>query len=36
MTDPVQMTKLRQGEREEGQKQEHKHLKHQKDPRCLE
>src|SRR5438105_2138924 len=35
MTDPVQMTKLRQGEREEGQKQEHKHLKHQKDSRCL-
>jgi len=32
---PVQMTQLCQEEHEEGQKQEHKHMKRHKDPRCL-
>ncbi len=35
MMGPVQMTQLCQEEHEEGQKQEHKHMKHHKDPRCL-
>jgi hypothetical protein len=36
MTGPGQMTKLYQVEYEEGQKQEHKHVKHHKDPSLLE
>jgi hypothetical protein len=35
MMGPVQMTKLPQEEHEEGQKQEHKHMKYHKDPRRL-
>jgi hypothetical protein len=35
MTGSVQMTKLSQVHHEEGQKQEQKHMKYQKDSRCL-
>ena len=35
MMGPVQMTTLCQEEHEEGQKQEHKYMKHHKDPRSL-
>jgi hypothetical protein len=35
MMEHIQVTKPRQGEHEEGQEQEQKHLKGHKDPRCL-